>query len=87
MASERPYRRPRFPMPEDMEAALRERELRAAYEARPAYQRNDYIWWVTSAKRDATRSKRLAQVLDELAGGEQYMNMAWRGAGQREKDE
>ncbi len=47
----------------------------SAYEARPAYQRNDYLGWITRAKRPETRSKRLHQMLDELAQGGVYMGM------------
>jgi uncharacterized protein YdeI (YjbR/CyaY-like superfamily) len=65
-------------MPEDVRAALIERGLMDAYHARPDYQQNDYIGWITRAKRDATRQKRLAQMLEELEGGERYMNMAWK---------
>jgi len=46
-----------------------------AYHARPAYQRNDYIGWVTRAKREAMKQKRLNQMLDELERGGVYMNM------------
>lgn len=66
------------PMPDFVRAALAERRLTAAYEARPAYQRNDYLWWIASPKREETRRKRLAQMLDELARGDVYMKMAWR---------
>ena len=48
-----------------------------AYHARPAYQRNDYIGWITRAKRDATKAKRLTQMLDELKRGDVYMNTLW----------
>jgi uncharacterized protein YdeI (YjbR/CyaY-like superfamily) len=51
----------------------------AAYDARPAYQRNDYLGWIAQAKREETKAKRLAQMLDELERGGVYMNMAWRG--------
>lgn len=47
----------------------------ADYEARPAYQRNDYIGWITRAAREETRSKRIAQMVDELQRGGVYMNM------------
>lgn len=67
------------PMPETVRAALKERGLTAAYEARPAYQRNDYLGWITQAKREETRGKRLAQMLDELERGGVYMNMRWNG--------
>lgn len=51
----------------------------AAYEARPDYQQNDYLWWIASPKREETRRKRLAQMVDELKRGDVYMRMAWRG--------
>lgn len=76
--SERPARRPRYPMPADIETRLTERGLLDAYRARPPYQQNDYIGWITRAKRPETHEKRLAQMLDELEGGAVYMNMAWR---------
>ena len=49
-----------------------------AYRARPPYQRNDYLGWIARAKRDDTKARRLAQMLDELARGDRYMKMAWR---------
>lgn len=68
-----------YPMPDDIAAALADRGLVAAYAARPAYQQNDYIGWITRAVRPATRRKRLDQMLDELARGGVYMKMAWNG--------
>lgn len=65
-------------MPAAVRAALDERGLMAAYRARPPYQRNDYLGWIARAKLDATRQRRLQQMLDELADGTRYMNMAWR---------
>jgi len=59
--------------------ALDREGLRAAYDARPPYQRNDYLGWIARAKREATREKRLAQMLDELRLGDRYMGMAWGG--------
>ena len=67
------------PMPDDVAAALAARDLRAAYDARPPYQRNDYLSWITGAKRPDTRAKRLAQMLDELENGGVYMKMKWNG--------
>ena len=67
------------PMPENVRATLKKRGLTAAYEARPDYQRNDYLGWIAQAKREETKAKRLAQMLDELERGRVYMNMAWRG--------
>lgn len=72
-------KRAQNPMPEDIARRLEQTGLRAAYDARPPYQRNDYLGWIARAKREATREKRIAQMLDELAGGTQYMNMRWRG--------
>ncbi|GHE97305.1 hypothetical protein GCM10016455_17230 [Aliiroseovarius zhejiangensis] len=70
--------RPIQPMPPDIDARLRAGGLRDAYEARPPYQRNDYLAWIARAKRPETREKRVAQMLEELAGGRLYMKMQWR---------
>lgn len=70
--------RPLNPMPAFVRQALEERGLMAAYRARPPYQQNDYLGWIARAKREATRQQRLAQMLDELDGGQLYMKMAWR---------
>lgn len=69
--------RTRYKMPDDIRAALIERGLMDTYHARPDYQQNDYIGWIVRAKRDATKEKRLAQMLEELEGGERYMKMKW----------
>jgi uncharacterized protein YdeI (YjbR/CyaY-like superfamily) len=69
--------RPRHKMPDYIRAALTTRGLMDAYQARPEYQQNDYIGWITRAKREETRGKRLAQMLEELEGGGRYMNMKW----------
>ncbi len=70
--------RTRHKMPDYVRAALTERGLMEAYHARPDYQQNDYIGWITRAKREQTKEKRLAQMLDELEGGGRYMNMIWK---------
>ncbi len=77
---EKPSRmqRERYPMPDFIRAALEQKKLTAAYDARPPYQRNDYIGWITRAKLPATQQKRLAQMLDELEKGDAYMKMAYR---------
>ena len=49
--------------------------LMVAYRERPAYQQNDYIGWINSAKRDETKQKRLNQMLAELKQGGVYMKM------------
>lgn len=71
-------KRPRYPMPEFVTAALEQRKLMATYRERPPYQQNDYIGWITRAKQEATQQKRLQQMLDELERGDAYMNMAYR---------
>jgi uncharacterized protein YdeI (YjbR/CyaY-like superfamily) len=40
---------------------------------RPPYQQNDYIGWITLAKLESTKQKRLNQMLDELKKGGVYM--------------
>jgi uncharacterized protein YdeI (YjbR/CyaY-like superfamily) len=69
-------KRLRHPMPDYVEQALEERGLMAEYRARPAYQQNDYIGWITNAKLQGTKEKRLRQMLEELEKGGVYMNMA-----------
>ena len=74
-------KRPRYPMPEFIFEALLERGLMGAYEARPPYQQNDYIGWITRAKREQTIQKRLNQMLDELERGDKYMKMDYKAKG------
>ena len=65
-------------MPDFVRNALQQRGLTAQYNARPPYQQNDYLGWISRAKLAATQEKRLAQMLDELQRGDVYMNMRWR---------
>ena len=67
-------------MPHDIAAVLDQRSLRAAYDARPDYQRNDYLAWIARAVRPETREKRLDQMLSERAAGHGYMNMRWESS-------
>ncbi len=67
--------RARHAMPADVETALRTSNTRSDYDARPAYQRNDYLGWVVRAKGAETRAHRIAQMIDELSRGGVYMNM------------
>jgi uncharacterized protein YdeI (YjbR/CyaY-like superfamily) len=69
--------RPIQPMPAAVRAALGKRGLMSAYRGRPAYQQNDYLAWIDSAKVEVTKAKRLAQMLDELDEGDVYMKMKW----------
>lgn len=66
------------PMPAGVQEALETRQLLSAYQARPAFQRNDYLGWISRARSVETREKRLQQMLDELERGDCYMSMAWR---------
>ena len=74
-----PLKRQLNAMPEDIAILLHTKGLEAAYAARPAYQRNDYLGWIARAKRPATRQKRIAQMCNELAGGNAYMKMPYNG--------
>lgn len=78
MNDTRQIRRPRYPMPEDIRDELNQRGLMEAYQARPPYQRNDYIGWIIRAKRVETREKRLKQMLDELQRADAYMKMPYK---------
>jgi uncharacterized protein YdeI (YjbR/CyaY-like superfamily) len=64
-------------MPDFIREALNTRRLMNAYRARPSYQRNDYIGWISRAKLEATKQKRLNQMLNELKKGGVYMKMKW----------
>jgi uncharacterized protein YdeI (YjbR/CyaY-like superfamily) len=74
-------RRAKNPMPVFVSNALSERGLMDAFRERPPYQRNDYLGWISRAKLEATRLRRLNQMLDELQRGKLYMNMSWRPRG------
>jgi len=68
-------KRPIQPMPDFVREALEERGLMAAFNERPAYQQNDYIGWINKAVRQATKEKRLRQMLAELEAVGVYMGM------------
>lgn len=72
----RPLRK-RETMPDFVSAALDARGLRAAYDARPPYQRNDYLLWINKVKGEDTKQRHLAQMLYELEAGDAYMGMRW----------
>ena len=63
------------PMPDNVRQALDDMGLMADYQNRPPYQQNDYLGWINRAKRQATKDKRLQQMLHELERGGVYMNM------------
>jgi uncharacterized protein YdeI (YjbR/CyaY-like superfamily) len=67
----------RPPMPGNVRAALAKRELTEAYEARPQYQRDDYLRWIATAVGPAAKQKRLEQMLDELERGGVFKGEPW----------
>ena len=69
--------RPVHPIPDFVRTALEQSGLWEAYRARPPHQQNDYIGWITRAKRSDTKLRRLRQMLDELRAGDTYMNMPY----------
>ncbi len=71
-------RRDKLPMPEFILAALENENLFGEYNSRPPYQQNDYVGWISGAKREETQQKRLKQMLDELRLGDRYMNMPYK---------
>ena len=78
-------RRTRHPMPAFVREALIESDLMELYSERPPYQQNDYVGWIAGAKREETKHKRLAQMLEELRQGELYMKMEYRPARLKER--
>ncbi len=71
-------KRERYPMPDYIKQALLDENLMEKYLRRPPYQQNDYIGWITRAKRQETKDKRLSQMLSELKAGDKYMGMDYR---------
>jgi len=68
-------KRKQYPMPDFIKQALLEEKLMENYFKRPCYQKNDYIGWITRAKRQETQLKRLNQMLSELKSDDKYMGM------------
>jgi uncharacterized protein YdeI (YjbR/CyaY-like superfamily) len=60
----------RLVLPADLKAALgRNRKARATFEALPPSHRREYVAWITEAKREETRRRRLDQAIAWLAEG------------------
>lgn len=70
-------KRARHKMPEFIKKAITDNNLTQEYKERPDYQQNDYIGWITQAKLDETKIKRLNQMIDELKKGTLYMKMKY----------
>ena len=57
-------------VPDDLLAALaRNARARAAFDAFPPSAKREYVEWITEAKREATRTRRLAQAVEWMAEG------------------
>lgn len=65
------------PMPGFVRKALEKRNLVDAFRARPAYQQNDYLFWIAQAKLEPMKQQRLAQMLDELDKGNAFKGAPW----------
>ena len=69
---EKPAKAPKAPVvvPADLTAALKKnRQARTTFDAFSPSHRREYVEWVTDAKTDATRARRLAQTVEWLAEG------------------
>lgn len=68
-----PQPREQWPMPDFFARALRKNKTAAAHFAAfaPTYQR-EYLVWLTTAKREETRVRRLAETLSALAHGRKW---------------
>lgn len=65
-----PKPKPAIPMPDDFAAALAGHPgATSVFEGFTAAQRRDYLEWVTSAKREATRAQRMATAAEWIAEG------------------
>ena len=51
----------------------RNRAAWAFFEAQPAGYRKTMMWWIVSAKQEATREKRLAKLIEECAAGRRML--------------
>lgn len=59
-----------FTVPQDMQAALdANAAAKATYDGFPPSAQRDYVEWITEAKTEATRTKRLNQAVEWLAEG------------------
>jgi len=62
--------KPEIPMPDDFAAALSARmQAHAAFTGFPPGARREYLEWITEAKAEATRAKRIAQAVEWISEG------------------
>lgn len=61
----KPAPKPEIPMPDDLAAALAENPTaKAAFDGMAPSHKREYLEWITGAKRDATRAKRMATMIE-----------------------
>jgi uncharacterized protein YdeI (YjbR/CyaY-like superfamily) len=64
------HEKPPLTVPQDMRAALdANASAGATFDGFPPSAQREYVEWITEAKRDETRTKRLAQAIEWLAEG------------------
>src|SRR5512134_3210706 len=69
-------KRPPPKLPADLAAALRKRpKAKATYDAFPPSKKREYVEWITEAKQEATRARRLATAIEWLAQGK---SLRWK---------
>ena len=56
----------------------RQRKAWAFFESQPPSYRRPATWWVMSAKKDETREKRLATLIEDFAAGRRIAQMTWK---------
>jgi uncharacterized protein YdeI (YjbR/CyaY-like superfamily) len=62
--------RKELPVPDDLAAALRKNaRAKAAFDAFPPSHRREYVEWISEAKGEATRARRLATAVEWMAEG------------------
>jgi uncharacterized protein YdeI (YjbR/CyaY-like superfamily) len=74
-----PARKPALVVPDDLSLALKKnRKAAATFAGFSPSQRREYVEWITEARREETRKKRLATTIEWLGDGKQrnwkYMN-------------
>ena len=78
-APARPKKRKELVIPDDLQAALKKnRKALAIFEGFSYSHRKEYVEWITEAKRDETRARRLKTAMEWLAQGKSR-NWKYRG--------
>ena len=64
-------------MPGSVSSALAKKNLMEAFRARPDYQQNGYLKWISDGAGPAAKQRRLDQMLDELQKGGLFKGESW----------